>query len=83
MLENLMPKLNNPYDRWYADVLREKNPNYKDVGRNQKCPCGSNKKYKYCCLDTEREYTNHHRVTLLDNSKNENTPFILGSTWKK
>jgi len=21
-----------------------------DVGRNEKCPCGSGKKYKYCCL---------------------------------
>ena len=22
----------------------------KKVGRNDKCPCGSGKKYKYCCL---------------------------------
>jgi len=25
------------------------------IGRNQKCPCGSEKKYKKCCLVTERE----------------------------
>ena len=24
---------------------------YKGVNRNDKCPCGSNKKYKKCCLD--------------------------------
>ena len=23
----------------------------KDVGRNDPCPCGSGKKYKYCCLN--------------------------------
>ncbi len=26
------------------------------IGRNIPCPCGSKKKYKYCCLD-KREYT--------------------------
>jgi len=30
-------------------VLPEKNP-YKDVGRNDPCPCGSGRKYKKCCL---------------------------------
>ena len=24
---------------------------FKDVGRNELCPCGSGDKYKYCCLD--------------------------------
>lgn len=25
---------------------------YKKIGRNDKCPCGSGKKYKKCCLNT-------------------------------
>lgn len=25
------------------------------IGRNEPCPCGSEKKYKKCCLITERE----------------------------
>ena len=24
---------------------------YRDVGRNDPCPCGSGKKFKKCCLD--------------------------------
>ena len=24
---------------------------YRDVGRNDPCPCGSGKKYKKCCLN--------------------------------
>lgn len=83
MLESLIPSLDTPYDRWYVDVLREKNPIYKDIGRNDKCPCGSGKKYKKCCLDTEQEYTNHHRVTLLDKPNVKPIPFTLGSTWKE
>ena len=83
MLENLMPKLETPYDRWYVDILKEKNPIYKGIGRNDKCPCGSDKKYKKCCLGTEREYTNHHRITLLDNPNVEPIPIQIGGTWKK
>ena len=29
------------------------------IGRNQDCPCGSNKKYKKCCL-LKKEYTLGH-----------------------
>lgn len=42
-----------------ADVMKEKKGqstrskmrphNYRDVGRNDRCPCGSGKKYKHCC----------------------------------
>ena len=28
------------------------------TGRNEPCPCGSNKKYKHCCLATKR-YENY------------------------
>jgi len=33
------------------DYLTEQNRNqYKNIGRNDLCPCGSGKKYKKCCL---------------------------------
>ena len=25
------------------------------VGRNETCPCGSGKKYKYCCLEKDKQ----------------------------
>jgi Protein of unknown function (DUF1186)/SEC-C motif len=28
---------------------------YRDVGRNDPCPCGSGKKFKKCCLDAHRD----------------------------
>jgi hypothetical protein len=35
---------------WGADDGPAVNP-YRDVGRNDPCPCGSGKKFKKCCLD--------------------------------
>lgn len=29
----------------------------KKIGRNDKCPCGSGKKYKKCCIDSGRTFT--------------------------
>jgi len=26
----------------------------KKIGRNETCPCGSNKKYKRCCMDKDK-----------------------------
>lgn len=36
------------------ELIRELNKwdTYNDIGRNDKCPCGSNEKYKKCCLET-------------------------------
>ena len=28
---------------------QEKTTDNKKIGRNEKCPCGSGKKYKHCC----------------------------------
>lgn len=33
------------------DAKREEYLKFKGTGRNDKCPCGSGKKYKYCCKD--------------------------------
>ncbi|WP_178944186.1 YecA family protein, partial [Paenibacillus odorifer] len=82
MLEKLMPNLKKPYDNWYVDILKEKNPEYRDIGRNDLCPCSSGIKYKKCCLNSDSGYTDHHRITLLDNPNVKPIPFTLGSTWK-
>jgi uncharacterized protein YecA (UPF0149 family) len=45
-----------------ADVVKKKYPisqpvtKHNNIGRNDKCPCGSGKKYKKCCL-LKRTYT--------------------------
>jgi hypothetical protein len=35
-------------------LLKKKNVDYDSAGRNDKCPCGSGKKFKSCCWDRVR-----------------------------
>ena len=34
------------------------------IGRNEKCPCGSGKKYKYCCWSKEFDRIKAEREAL-------------------
>ena len=36
----------------YRDAHTQKVREFPKVGRNDKCPCGSGKKYKNCCMDS-------------------------------
>ena len=47
--------LNSPWHGWtyHKEDRRQYHPVFKDVGRNDPCPCGSTLKYKRCCLNRE------------------------------
>ena len=64
MLENLMKEIDNPYESFFIEITKEKNPMYKNVGRNAQCPCGSGKKYKKCHLGTKSELMDHYIVNM-------------------
>ena len=47
------------WTKWFlrhppGKIATVRNDNSK-IGRNQPCPCGSKRKYKYCCLSNENE----------------------------
>lgn len=67
VLAFLMKGLNSPFDRWDLRKTQIKNDKFKKVGRNQQCPCGSGKKYKRCCLNTDNEIIPHYEIIYLDN----------------
>lgn len=51
----------SPFDRWdveFTTILRP-HSEFKDVGRNDLCPCQSGEKYKRCCLGKEGVETPH------------------------
>ena len=59
-LKDLVCSLGTPWRCWgYTQETRRAYPK-KDsqVGRNEPCPCGSNRKYKSCCLS--KETVSHH-----------------------
>lgn len=72
MLEGLMGSLKSPYEYWEVEVVKEKNPEYARIGRNDKCPCGSGKKFKHCCMNDETKMMfEHYKIRLL-NDMDEN-----------
>ena len=44
--------------RWsyYREERRQFHPDFKGIGRNERCPCSSGAKYKCCCLGKEKVY---------------------------
>lgn len=45
-------RLSSPFHAWNVEWTTRRQPHdrFPDVGRNDKCPCESRKKYKKCCL---------------------------------
>lgn len=83
MLETLMKEIESPYDEFYIETVKVTKPEYKNVGRNEICPCGSGKKYKKCHLGTKTELMDHHKIFFSKQSlKNENRFVGYFGTWK-
>ena len=47
--------LRSPWDAWTVrrEERRAHHPLFRDLGRNDPCPCASGRKYKRCCLNSE------------------------------
>jgi hypothetical protein len=58
-------------------IIRE----YEKISRNDKCPCGSGKKYKNCCLSTGK-FEQHHQLTTVEASNVKNGDCNLSSLKK-
>lgn len=84
MLEALMAEIDSPYDEFYIETVKVLKPEYKGVGRNKPCPCGSGKKYKRCHLGTQDELMDHHKVHLLKSTSCRGNRFVgTFRTWKQ
>lgn len=75
VIDFLMDNLESPYDLWNVEKIKVQNPDYKNVGRNDSCPCGSGKKYKKCCMGTSNERMDHF-VFDLPRNKLENVDLV-------
>lgn len=82
-LEQLMKVIKDPLALWNVDELQVVSPEYKNIGRNELCPCGSGKKYKKCCLGTNKIYTKHFRINLANREFGEIQPLTFYNTVKK
>jgi hypothetical protein len=56
-------------DCWRVHFSQERipNPEYRKIGRNEKCFCGSGKKLKQCCIS--KQYVESHQVNIVHESR--------------
>tara|TARA_R110002049_G_scaffold2511_6_gene18402 strand:+ start:4160 stop:5005 length:846 start_codon:yes stop_codon:yes gene_type:complete len=80
-VDYLFDHIESPYEEWNLEVLQMKirKEHYGDIGRNEKCSCGSNKKFKKCCSNNIGKYYPHYKFVL----KNPSKKMILTNTLKK
>jgi len=66
VVEYLMKCLKSPFDSWDVSQTETRHPHshFKTYGRNDKCPCGSEKKYKNCCLKESGVLRPHFQFTF-------------------
>ena len=76
VLNFLMSKVESPFTIWYLEQMKRKKPEFMGTERNDLCPCGSGKKYKKCCMGTQKEWMPHNRITIAGGRYLKETPII-------
>lgn len=64
MLKYLLEIVHDPFEPFHIRNEMIKRDEYKGIGRNDLCPCGSGKKYKRCHMGKDSELMNHYIVCL-------------------
>lgn len=65
-LKYLISVVQSPFDKWsyHWTKIRHPHSRFKDIGKNDLCPCESGKKYKKCCLNEDGVLRPHLKFTL-------------------
>lgn len=82
MIELLINELHSPYEKWHIEDTKIKKIEYLRIGRNELCPCGSNRKYKKCCKDTDKELMTHYIIVFDNPEGHKRMPLTTFSTYK-
>lgn len=61
LLDYISPQI-HPYSKWSYKIENKLLPQYNKTGRNDKCPCGSGKKFKFCIRDDEDKHYKKHYI---------------------
>lgn len=65
LLDYVAPRI-YPYSSWSYKIENKLLPQYNKIGRNDKCPCGSGKKFKFCIRDDEDKHYEKHYIFQLN-----------------
>ena len=79
ILKHLVDELLSPWDEWryHKEIRRSHHPAFKNVGHSDLCPCGSDLKYRRCCMnkDTVPDFP-HFQFTFSDKTQGR-FPYLL------
>jgi len=66
LLKYLIKRITGPFEDWDYELTSKvySHNHFSNVGRNEKCPCGSGRKYKKCCLNKEGVEMPHYKFIL-------------------
>jgi len=66
LVKYLFDRLYNPEDLWDVEETKKRNSHerFAYLGRNDKCPCESGKKYKKCCMLESGVLLPHHEFSF-------------------
>ena len=67
LLRDVISKLKTPFHDWRYTAYERVKPSFVKAERNKPCPCGSDKKYKKCCMGKQSELELHYAITLKNN----------------
>lgn len=81
MVEELMRTISSPYDNFWIKTIKIKKPEYENVKRNDRCPCGSGKKYKKCHYGKNDEMMDHN-IIYIDKAINVDERIRYIDRWK-
>lgn len=82
-IEMLLEHITSPYMLWNIREIKKLKKEFRDIGRNERCPCGSGKKYKHCCRGTEKEIMLHKHIEICDGKPFPSIPVKEIGTWKE
>lgn len=77
-LKYLISVVQSPFDKWSYSWTKIRHPHsrFKEIGKNDLCPCESGKKYKKCCL-SEDGVLRPHLEFILHEKTHRNLPEIV------
>mgnify|MGYP001456406963 CR=1 FL=1 len=75
--------LSGPFDPWNYEwqVRRRPHSHYRDVGRNDPCPCESGSKYKKCCLKHDEGVAFPHLEIIFESLAPDSPKLTPAPVW--
>ena len=82
MLDNLMRRIQSPYDAFYVNTIKVKLPEDHDLHPNAQCLCGSGRENGDCHKGKPSELIDHHIIHFLKPISQEDRFCGFFGTWK-